>query len=251
MKPYTFSRSILSVAIALMALCTVSCSDDDPVKTPIAQPTIQVTYATYNTLTFEWNAVGGAVQYGYKLYNSMGELIDGGVTGNTTATFTGLTLQSEYTLHLWAYPTMANETAIASDEAILSYTTPFYTALNYQGVTYSAVVPNGAYNATIVEERTNQNAFGTFTIKRFYGVEGYDLQFTVNDDNTINIVNGEVYDDDGWIIVMPGLNNVRVKNGLLIDPSRSYFDRENFELYYYAKGTRGSSEGYDYFVWTE
>lgn len=237
--------------VAIAAMCMASCSDDEVVKTPIAQPSIQVTQASHNSLTFEWTAVDGAVQYGYKFYDSMGELLDGGVTNVTSVSFTGLSLLSEYTLHVWAYPTMADEAATASDEAILSYTTPFFTALNNVGVYYSAVVPNGSYDATIVEERTAQDRFGTITIKNFYGVEGYDLVFTVNADNTINILNGEADEASGMIKVMTGNSNVRVKSGLLIDPADSYFDRENFELYFYAKATRGSSAGYDYYAWTE
>lgn len=237
--------------VAIAAMCTTSCSDDDPVKTPIDIPSIQVTQASHNSLSFEWSAVDGAVQYGYKLCDSMGEIVEGGVTNITSVSFSGLALLSEYTLHLWAYPSMADEAATASDEAILSYTTPFFTALNNAGVYYSAVVPNGSYDAAIVEERTAQDRFGTITIKNFYGVEGYDLVFTVNADNTINILNGEADEASGMIKVMTGNSNVRVKSGLLIDPADSYFDRENFELYFYAKATRGSSAGYDYYAWTE
>lgn len=237
--------------VAIAAMCTTSCSDDDPVKTPIDIPSIQVTQVSHNSLSFEWSAVDGAVQYGYKLCDSMGEIVDGGVTSVTTVSFSGLALLSEYTLHLWAYPSMADEAATASDEAILTCSTSFYTALNDSGVLTSAVVPNGSYDATIVEERTSQDSFGTFTIKSFYGVEGYDLVFTVNADNTINILNGEADEASGMVKVATGNSNVRVKSGLLIDPTDSYFDRENFELYFYAKATRGSSAGYDYYAWTE
>lgn len=248
MRFFKFSNIACSL-VAIAAMCTTSCSDDDPVKTPIDIPSIQVTQASHNSLSFEWSAVDGAVQYGYKLCDSMGEIVDGGVTNITSVSFSGLALLSEYTLHLWAYPSMADEAATASDEAIMTCSTSFYTALNDSGVLTSAVVPNGSYDATIVEERTSQDRFGTFTIKGFYGAEGYDLVFTVNANNTINILNGEVDATTGWIKMKTGNSNVRVKNGLLINQADSYFDRENLELYFYAKATRGSSEGYDYYTW--
>ena len=74
----------------------------------------------------------------------MGEIVEGGVTNITSVSFSGLALLSEYTLHLWAYPSMADEAATASDEAILTCSTSFYTALNDSGVLTSAVVPNGS-----------------------------------------------------------------------------------------------------------
>ena len=81
--------------------------------------------------------------------------------------------------------------------------------------------------------------------------KGFDPRgsFTGNADNTINVLNGEIDEASGWIKVQTGANSVRVRNGLLIDPSRSYFDYASKQVYYYTKGTRGSNEGYEYYTW--
>ena len=45
---------------------------------------------------------------------------------------------------------------------------------------------------------------GAYTVKAFYGVEGYDLQFTVDQDGTLLIANAEV-DDYGYYRIATGL----------------------------------------------
>ena len=237
--------------VAVAAMCFTSCSDDEePAKTPIALPQVAVTNATHNSLTFEWAPVSGAVQYGYKVYDALDEIVAGGVTEKTSVSISDLNYLSSYTIQVWAYPTIEDDTATASDKAELTVTTPFYTALNFAGTHTSGVISQ-TYSATIVETRQQPDRFGTFAIKGFYGVEGYDLEFTVNSDNTITVTNGTIDEASGWKKVATGSTNARVKNGLLIDDSRSSFSRTDFTVTFYAKGTRGSNEGYDTFVWEE
>ena len=237
--------------VAVAAMCFTSCSDDEePVKTPIALPQVAVTNATHNSLTFEWAPVSGAVQYGYKVYDALDEIVAGGVTEKTSVSISDLNYLSSYTIQVWAYPTLEDDTATASDKAELTVTTPFYTALNFAGTHTSGVISQ-TYSATIVETRQQPDRFGTFAIRGFYGVEGYDLEFTVNADNTITVVNGTIDEGSGWKKVATGASNARVKNGLLIDESRSEFSRNDCTVTFYAKGTRGSNEGYDTFVWEE
>ena len=237
--------------VAVAAMCFTSCSDDDePVKTPIALPQVTVANATYHSLTFEWAPVTGAVQYGYKIYDALEEIVAGGVTEKTSVSIDGLNYLSAYTIHVWAYPTLEDDASTASDEAVLTVTTPFYTALNCAGTLTSGVISQ-SYATTIVETRQQPDQFGTFAIRGFYGVEGYDLEFTVNADNTITVVNGTIDEATGWKKVATGASNARVKNGLLIDESRSEFSRNDCTVTFYAKGTRGSNEGYDTFVWVE
>ena len=242
---------IAYMLVAVAAMCFTSCSDDDePAKTPIALPQVTIASATYHSLTFEWAPVTGAVQYGYKIYDALDEIVVGGVTEKTSVSIDGLNYLSDYTIHVWAYPTLEDDASTASDEAVLTATTPFYTALNFAGTHTSGVISQ-SYSATIVETRQNPNQYGTFAIKAFYGVEGYDLEFTVNPDNTITVVNGTIDEDSGWKKVATGATNARVKNGLLIDESRSSFSRTDYTVTFYAKGTRGSNEGYDSFTWEE
>lgn len=92
---------IFSLLIALAA-----CSSDDDAtdsRSPLAQPTAEsVTVTpTATTLSFAWQAVEGASQYGYRLYNPDGDVVDGGgVTTGKEATFSKLLSNTTYTFEL-------------------------------------------------------------------------------------------------------------------------------------------------------
>lgn len=85
-----------------------SCSDDT-VATPITAPTGQVgDNTTFNTLSFSWQEVKGAVQYSYQLYMTdvPEKIISTEVTQDNSCTFTDLQPSTSYTLKVVAYPSL-------------------------------------------------------------------------------------------------------------------------------------------------
>lgn len=250
----------ISSLIAL-ALSLISCESREQNSygvdgTPLNETTITVADAQYNSLTFEWNKVDGAVEYGYKLTDTDGNTLDGGLTKLNSVKFEDLTHSTQYTFHLYAYASVTSDKT-TSKENILAVTTPFWAAVNATGSYTSALLTTTTWEPTLVEERAagKEGAFGTFTLQSWYNHEDYDLLFTVNDDNSINVLNGTV-DENGWVLVLAGpatiKTNIYVRNGVLIDLTRCSFDRENQCLILYTKSTRttgGDREGEDVFTW--
>ena len=92
--------------LPLVLLCIgifTSCKDEDPVTTPLQTPTGEVYKATVSSLTFHWENIKDATQYGYELMDPENNVVYGDVTTGTTATFTGLKDNTTYTLNVWAY----------------------------------------------------------------------------------------------------------------------------------------------------
>lgn len=87
----------------LVAVLGGSCSDDDAVQTPLGAPHVTNSYATVSSLTFTWDKVEGVSSYSCELKDTYGETVDGTVTVSTTAAFTGLQPNTEYTLEVYAY----------------------------------------------------------------------------------------------------------------------------------------------------
>ena len=290
---HLFSHSIGSLAL-LTLLCAgifSSCKDEDPVVTPLQTPSGEVYAATVSSLTFHWESVRNATQYGYELKDSEGNVVAGDVTSGTTATITGLKDNSTYTLDVWAYSEYGSEYS-RSSVATLTGTTPAIVQLgtpapvatvengvlitweaipNASGYSYQCVSDNGSdisgttadtqvtlnslntgFYTVSVKAVSEDEAFsdseygsatfeiekkeawrtdgtfddgagntwpvtmiawnnGTYTLKDWYNVEGYDLEFSVNDDTSINVLNYyEPYlpsiwvqtgaeEDNGWI----------------------------------------------------
>ncbi len=99
------SYNKLTVALASFALIfgASSCSDDDAVKSALKDPTIQNVAESVSSLTFSWDKVESATQYGYELTDPSGAVISTDVTTLTSVTFTGLQPATTYTLSVWAY----------------------------------------------------------------------------------------------------------------------------------------------------
>lgn len=96
----------LGIALCTLCLCPglTACDDEDGIlKTALPTPDASNDGATYNSLSFRWNKIPGATQYGYRLKSGDGTEIASDVTSGTELTFTGLQPDTPYTLEVWAY----------------------------------------------------------------------------------------------------------------------------------------------------
>lgn len=97
----------ITSALAALALLT-ACSDYEPwegtVSAPgLEKPSVTPGAPTFSSLTFSWQPVEGAVQYGLELTDPAGEAVEMRTQTATTATFTDLEPATTYTLQVWAY----------------------------------------------------------------------------------------------------------------------------------------------------
>lgn len=287
--------------LPLVLLCIgifTSCKDEDPVTTPLQTPTGEVYKATVSSLTFQWESIKDATQYGYELMDPENNVVYGDVTTGTTATFTGLKDNTTYTLNVWAYSNFGSSyekssiaTLTGTTPAIVQLATPklsvevnggalatweevpnathYVLTISINGgterswdivgteitignlstgtytVSLKAVSDDEAFSdselATVTFEIEKQEAWrvngtfddgagnkwdvtmiawnnGTYTLKNWYNVEGFDLDFSVNDDTSINIlnsyepylpniwVNAGIEEDNGWIELYTATN---------------------------------------------
>lgn len=286
MKKFNIFAMLLSLACASVI---VSCSDDDDLKPALQSPVVTETAGAYNTLSFEWNDVPDAVQYGYRLSDTDGMAVAAGVTHDKSVTITDLQPATTYTLQVWAFASMDGDystppavTLTATTDPLIKLATPSGLALSSDnGYTYTASwnavdnaiqytytvrdaegalteqnsisdtsvvfnnLENGEYTFSVYAEGydgyessssasadfkvdkpevvtplytvkgtyyseqlgaswtayMDAYADGTYTIRAFYGVEGYNLDFRINGssaDDMFEILNGqEVVEDVG------------------------------------------------------
>lgn len=236
--------NILMTALAM--LMAVACNSyDDPYEPAsglpaVATPEITCTANTYCSLSFSWNKVADAVQYSYQLSNSLGVDIAADITSSTAVSFDGLQSGSLYTLRVVAYPAVL-ASAAPSNAAEISVTTSLIDVVG----TYNSLMLGSTWNAQLTE-----TSYNTFVLKGWYGVEGYDLHFTVNaNDGTLTINNGELDATTGRMIVATGSSKVLVKKGALIDGKNSYFNRDEGTLSINVRASNGTRVKDDLFTW--
>ena len=61
---------ILFFCLLVASMGLTSCSSDDVEKTPLDAPTLAVGDTKVSSLAFNWQAVSGATQYAYELYDA-------------------------------------------------------------------------------------------------------------------------------------------------------------------------------------
>ena len=113
---------LLLMAALLLTTAFTACSSDDVVKTQLETPTVVEGDKTVSSLAFNWQAVSGATQYAYELYDADGKVVLGDVTSATSIITTGLQPNSTYTLKVWAYSAVGSDKT-ASPIATLTATT--------------------------------------------------------------------------------------------------------------------------------
>lgn len=292
MKKNKFFAMLLSLAcVAGLA----ACDDDADIsgKTALKAPEVSQTYGDYQSLYFEWKPVDNMTQYGYKLYDPDGTVVDAGVTKDPRAGIDGLQPETVYTLRVWAFAGLdtdfesspAAELTAATDPLIrLSaptgltvtgsdgdytvswtavdnaemYVYDLYTVENVKvksGTVYApevsftisglghgqdyyvtlqatATVPgyldsetvrtefsyvpgpgdiswqvSGSYYSYMYDDTWDATMIcyvdGLYTIKSFYGVDGYNLDFTLDRNNVPTLLTGQLYEDGDyryWLI---------------------------------------------------
>lgn len=117
-------RNILFLA-ALGCTLLTACDDDDVTAVPLNKPSVTCTEdeTSVSRLSFSWEAVPGAVQYAYQLFDPNGITIGGNTTTETSARFSLLRPQTTYTLKVWAYASLENPALTTSPIAVLTATT--------------------------------------------------------------------------------------------------------------------------------
>lgn len=158
-------------AVALVSLS--SCSDDE-VATPITSDgEVETSGTSYDTLSFEWDKIDGATQYGYELLDPNDDVVYRDVTSLTSATIGSLQPATEYTLKVWGYPAIGSGHVQSEPIVIKATTDPLKTLAAPRLSTSSAEVTNtvswtkvtGAtqYEYTLTNAAGEQISSGTTT----------------------------------------------------------------------------------------
>lgn len=126
-------KSIIYSALLIGSLCLFgACSDDE--QQPLGNPTVEATDATYESLSFSWQPIANAVQYGYRLSDPAGEAVEAGVSQKTSVSFSGLQPATTYTLEVWAFAAMDGDYS-TPPAAVLTATTNALVKLGTPDVT--------------------------------------------------------------------------------------------------------------------
>jgi hypothetical protein len=151
-------------------------------------------------VTVSWFAVDNAAYYIYTCKSDNGTDISG-TTTDTSVTLSGLKT-GDYMVSVTAYS--ENEAYSTSETAYSSFS---YVETKDEIWRVNGSVDDGAGKTWIATLVAWSN--GSYTIKNWYGTEGYDLEFYVNSDATITVTNkttSEGYDyvaanADEWICI--------------------------------------------------
>ena len=121
----------LNKIIRLMAILAIvggmpSCNDDE-VLTALETTQGETEKVTYNSLTFEWDKVEGATQYGYELYDDNGLLVVRSVTNKNSIKIGDLKPATEYTLKVWSYAALGSDKTTSAPIELKATTTALKT----------------------------------------------------------------------------------------------------------------------------
>ncbi len=181
--------AVAAVAALLGTAILASCGPEKKDPVALATPQPSLLSSTETSLVFSWNKVANAVQYSYTLTAADGAATGGGTTANTSIEFTGLTSSTAYTFSLTAYPEAGSEDYLASDAATLTVNTadiPPVTELWRVTGTFDDGTGT-TWNDVLIAYSD-----GSYTIKDWYNIKGYDFEFVINEDGTIRLTNGTV-----------------------------------------------------------
>lgn len=183
---------------ALTLAIAPSCSDDDndPLK-PLTEVSVDNTQSAYNSLTFAWNKVSDARQYGYEMYDNNGSLVIRSVTDQTEVTVSGLEAATEYTMKVWAYAAIGSGLTSSEPAVIKASTAPLRIldapTLEYEIVakryvfSWSSVTDAEGYSYTLVNSDGEivKSADITSRSAVFTGLDKGEYTFNLNATTTV------------------------------------------------------------------
>ncbi len=161
---------------------------------PLAAPTQVVATPDGSTIRVEWAEVENATTYEY-YYSDGTEEMARTVTASPRATLRGVP-NGEFTFYVKAASDAVYE---ATGEAVYSDSEYASAAFVRSRVetwraegTYQSGSGANIYAATLIAYDDN-----SYTVKKWQGVEGYDLEFAVEEDGSVTIANGKQDDTSG------------------------------------------------------
>lgn len=98
-------NKLIYICATSLLLAAGACSDDDTVLAPLGKTNGANEAVSYSSLTFKWDRVENAMQYGYQLAetSNLESPVNSGVVDTNTVSFTDLKPGTDYTLKVWAY----------------------------------------------------------------------------------------------------------------------------------------------------
>ena len=97
-------NKILTMLFSLaIAIGFVGCSDDDATLPMLETPEVSLIGSTFKSLSFEWDKVENALQYGYQLVDADEAAVASGVVKETSVKISDLKADTEYTLRVWPF----------------------------------------------------------------------------------------------------------------------------------------------------
>lgn len=135
------------------------------------------------SMTVSWDAVENAMSYSYSISNPETGVVRSGNVTETSVRISGLD-EGDYTFSVTAETTEGG--FISSDAASVNFSFETLVAELWRTTaTYYSDILGKSWNATLIAYSD-----GTYSIPAFYGVEGYDFNFSVNDNGILSISSG-------------------------------------------------------------
>lgn len=104
-----FNKTATIMALASLLFGSFGCSEDNTL-TPLDGTVAELKGSSFNSLSFSWSKVKGAIQYSYQLSETAtGEILVRDVTQSTTASFSDLKASTDYTLTVLAYAALESD----------------------------------------------------------------------------------------------------------------------------------------------
>lgn len=156
-------NNILAAFAAIALVAAPSCSDDDAVKAPLSATAGDSGDATYNSLTFRWDKIADATQYGYELTDNEDNLVSRDVTKKNYVKFTNLKPSTEYSLKVWSYAALGSDYSSSEPivlkgitKSVTKLATPVlkFTDLDYEySITWNPVKGAETYKYSLYGEK--------------------------------------------------------------------------------------------------
>lgn len=150
--------------------------------------TPEVTVSTEDGIKVSWTAIEGAYYYEYAYTDEDGNVKDGW-TYDDSVTLTGLTSGS-YTFTVYAVAKSSDEAHSDSEKGSVTFSVE---RQELWRVTGDFVAGSETTTCELVAYDD-----GTYSLVGWYGKEGTQLDFSVNDDKSLNVLNPDYYTSGGY-----------------------------------------------------